>query len=149
MAAVWYKRKVELVVGQIKGRTVLHFGGCDYFTTVYANEKKVGSHKGGYVSLSFDVTDYVKEGENTITVHAADDTRDPMILSGKQCRKYHSAENYYSRTTGIWQTVWLEFTPRAYIKNVKFYPDALLEVRFGQKMKTPGGMARQKPGRSS
>lgn len=128
IAAVWYKRTAELTAEQIKERVVLHFGACDYLTTVYINEKKVGSHKGGYVSFSFDITDYVKEGENTITVNAQDDTRSGMIPSGKQSERYGSYGCFYTRTTGIWQTVWLEFTPKTYIKNMKFYPDALSDT---------------------
>ena len=124
MAAVWYKNEVTLTKEQVEERVVLHFGACDYLTTLYINEQKVGEHKGGYVSFSFDITDFVKEGVNTITVYAQDDTKSGMIPSGKQCERYHSYGCMYTRTTGIWQTVWLEFTPKAYIKNVKYYPDA-------------------------
>ena len=123
IASVWYKRSVNLTGEQIKGRTVLHFGAVDYFTTVYVNGQECGTHKGGYVSFSFDITEYVKEGENVITVHAEDDSRDRLIPSGKQSFKYASELCHYTRTTGIWQTVWLEFTPKTYIKSVKYYPD--------------------------
>ncbi len=122
--SVWYKRSVKLSAEQLTGRTVLHFGAVDYFTTVYVNGVKCGTHKGGYVSFSFDITDYVHEGENIITVNAKDDTRDPLIPSGKQSFKYASECCHYTRTTGIWQTVWLEFTPKTYIKSVKYYPNA-------------------------
>lgn len=121
MPSVWYKRSVQLTSEQIKGRTVLHFGAVDYFTTVYVNGKECGTHKGGYVSFAFDITDYVQEGENVITVHAEDDTRSRLIPSGKQSFKYASEFCHYTRTTGIWQTVWLEFTPKNYIKSVKYY----------------------------
>ena len=123
MAAVWYKRELELTKEQAEQRVVLHFGACDYLTTLYINEKKVGEHKGGYVSFAFDITDFIKEGVNTITVYAQDDTRDGMIPSGKQCERYYSYGCMYTRTTGIWQTVWVEFTPKAYIENVKYYTD--------------------------
>ena len=124
MYSVWYKRSVTLTADQIQGRVVLHFGAVDYLATVYINGKKVGTHKGGYVSFAFDITDYVVEGENIITLHAEDDTRNRLIPYGKQCPLYYSAGCSYTRTTGIWQTVWLEFTPKTYIKKVKFYPDA-------------------------
>ena len=124
MYSVWYKRSVTLTEEQIQGRVVLHFGAVDYLATVYVNGKKVGTHKGGYVSFAFDITDYVVEGENVITLHAEDDTRNRLIPYGKQCPLYYSAGCSYTRTTGIWQTVWLEFTPKTYIKKVKFYPDA-------------------------
>ena len=124
MYSVWYKRSVNLTEEQIQGRVVLHFGAVDYLATVYVNGKTVGTHKGGYVSFAFDITDYVVEGENVITLHAEDDTRNRLIPYGKQCPLYYSAGCSYTRTTGIWQTVWLEFTPKTYIKKVKFYPDA-------------------------
>ena len=124
MRSVWYRRSVELTEAQCADRVVLHFGAVDYQATVYINGKKCGSHKGGYVSFSFDITEFVVPGENVITVHAEDDTVSLLIPSGKQSRRYHSWGCFYTRTTGIWQTVWLEFTPKAYIKNVRYYPDA-------------------------
>lgn len=123
MNSVWYKREFEITEKQLEGRVVLHFGAVDYKTTVYINGNKCGSHKGGYVSFSFDITDYAVLGKNTVTVHAMDDTRSRMIPSGKQSEKYSSWGCYYTRTTGIWQTVWLEFLPEAHIKSVKYVTD--------------------------
>lgn len=123
MNSVWYKREFEITKKQLEGRVVLHFGAVDYKTTVYINGNKCGSHKGGYVSFSFDITDYAVLGKNTVTVHAEDDTRSRMIPSGKQSEKYSSWCCYYTRTTGIWQTVWLEFLPEAHIKSVKYVTD--------------------------
>ena len=123
MNSVWYKREFEITKKQLEGRVVLHFGAVDYKTTVYINGNKCGSHKGGYVSFSFDITDYAVLGKNTVTVHAEDDTRSRMIPSGKQSEKYSSWGCYYTRTTGIWQTVWLEFLPEAHIKSVKYVTD--------------------------
>ena len=57
MNAVWYRREVELTKKQLEDRVILHFGAVDYFATVYVNEKKVGTHKGGSVSFSFDISD--------------------------------------------------------------------------------------------
>lgn len=122
--AVWYKRSVTLTAEQISGRTVIHFGAVDYLTTVYINGRECGTHKGGYSSFSFDITDFVTAGENIITVYAEDDTRSRLIPSGKQSDRLDSYCCSYTRTTGIWQTVWLEFTPEAYIKSAKYYPDA-------------------------
>ena len=123
MNSVLYKREFEITEKQLEGRVVLHFGAVDYKTTVYINGNKCGSHKGGYVSFSFDITDYAVLGKNTVTVHAMDDTRSRMIPSGKQSEKYSSWGCYYTRTTGIWQTVWLEFLPEAHIKSVKYVTD--------------------------
>jgi len=119
---VWYKRTVNLP--RQEGRTRIHFGAVDYECKVFVNGQLAGTHKGGYVSFSFDITDLLVEGENEICVFAMDDSRDPMIPSGKQSwRRYCSQGCYYTRTTGIWQTVWLEFMPQSYIRKVKYYPN--------------------------
>ena len=123
MYGVWYKRSFTVDDEKLNGRTFIHFGAVDYSAEVYINEKKVGTHKGGYVSFKFEITDYIKAGVNTVAVFAADDTRDHFIPSGKQCAEYNSTGCYYTRTTGIWQTVWLEFTPREYVEWVKYFPN--------------------------
>lgn len=123
MYGVWYRKSVNLSEDNLKGRTVLHIGAADYKTTVFVNGTEVGEHKGGYVSFSFDITKYVACGENVIVIYCEDNTRDPMIPRGKQCEDYFSRGCDYTRTTGIWQTVWLEFTPVNYIKHCKYYPD--------------------------
>lgn len=121
MYGVWYKKK--FIATNPKGRILLHFGAVDYKCKAFVNEVFVGEHKGGYVSFSFDITSALKEGENEITVFACDDTRDRLIPSGKQSSQYNSVGCYYTRTTGIWQTVWLEFMPETYIDSIKYYPN--------------------------
>ena len=104
----------------------------DYLTEVWVNGKSVGTHKGGYNSFCFDITDALCEGENEITVCAQDDTRSPHQPSGKQSPKYESFGCFYTRTTGIWQTVWLEWVDPCYIKEVYLTPHAsegTLDVR--------------------
>ena len=120
--SVWYRREFEITDKQ--KRVILHIGACDYFTTVYVNKKEVGTHRGGYTSFEFDITDYVEEGINTLTINAEDDCRKGLQPSGKQCPEYASYGCYYTRTTGIWQSVWLEFVPKTHVESVKFYPDA-------------------------
>ena len=119
MASVWYKRTISVTKEQLAGRVVLHFGAVDYECTVFVNGKKAGVHKGGYISFSFDITSLLNEGENVITVRAVDDTRSCLVPSGKQSDRYKGFGCFYTRSTGIWQTVWLEFTPKNYIKSVK------------------------------
>jgi len=121
MYGVWYKRNVHL--DSVSGRILLHFGAVDYHCKAYVNGTLAGEHKGGYVSFSFDITKYLRVGDNEICVYAEDDTRDGMIPSGKQCAQYHSRGCSYTRTTGIWQTVWMEFMPETCIKGVKYYPN--------------------------
>jgi len=118
---VWYKRKVTLP--KQAGRTLLHFGAVDYTCRAFVNGTPVGTHNGGYVSFSFDITDALREGENEIAVYAEDDTRSRHIPSGKQCDQYASGGCSYTRTTGIWQTVWLEFLPENHIVSVKYFPN--------------------------
>lgn len=121
MYSVWYKKK--FITSSASGKTILHFGAVDYHCKAFVNGEFAGEHKGGYVSFSFDITDKIKYGENEITVLAIDDTRDRFIPSGKQSDRYESYGCYYTRTTGIWQTVWLEFMPETHINNVKYYPN--------------------------
>lgn len=121
---VWYKRRVTLTEAQCNACIYLHFGAVDYDATVFVNGQKAGTHRGGYTSFAFDITEFTHPGENIITVYAEDDERNPLIPVGKQSTQYHSYGCHYTRTTGIWQTVWLEFMPKTHIEKVKFYPDA-------------------------
>lgn len=123
MKNLWYRRTFEISRETLSGRVILHFGACDYETTVYINNKFVGKHIGGYVSFSFDITDYSVVGENTLDVEVYDDTVNPEIPSGKQSIEEKSFGCFYTRTTGIWQTVWLEFVNNEYIKNAYIKPD--------------------------
>ncbi len=121
--AVWYRKEVELKEPQLEGRVLLHFGAVDYETKVFINGKEVGTHIGGYSSFEFDITEFVHIGKNVIVVYARDDVRSGLQPRGKQAGSYYSMGCDYTRTTGIWQTVWLEFVPKTYIKSVKYYPD--------------------------
>lgn len=123
MAAVWYRRVVTLTDDQCAGRIFLRFGAADYRTTVYVNGKKVDTHVGGFSSFGMEITRFVTPGENAIVIQCQDDTRSGRQPVGKQCPHYASEGCLYTRTTGIWQTVWLEFTPRTYIDSVRITPD--------------------------
>ena len=122
---VWYKKAIDISPEWLDGgkRVILHIGACDYRTEVFVNGESVGSHIGGFVSFSFDITDYVSAGKNLITICADDDVRSHNQPGGKQSYRYASAGCSYTRTTGIWQTVWLENIPCEYIENVKYYTD--------------------------
>jgi len=119
--AVWYRKTIT--INNKDKRIILHIGACDYKTILYINGNKVGTHKGGYTSFSFEITDFVEIGDNNVVIYALDDTRSGNQPSGKQSDRYYSYGCFYTRTTGIWQTVWLEYVPFNYIKNVKYYPD--------------------------
>ena len=123
MAAVWYKRTVEITEEQLKGKAFIVFGAVDFHASVYVNGEFAGEHFGGYTSFRIDATKFLKLGENTITVCAQDDTRSPLQARGKQSELVYSHDCDYTRTTGIWQTVYMEFCPENYIKSVKYYPN--------------------------
>ena len=123
MPAVWYRRTFSLTKEQRKGRVLLHFGAVDYETVVYINQKEAGRHRGGYTSFAFDITGLTEEGENTVMVCAVDEVRDGRQPRGKQSEHYYSHMCDYTRTTGIWQTVWLEYVPADYIRSFRFYTD--------------------------
>jgi len=121
--ACWYRRIINITPQQKEGTVLLHFGAVDYDCTVFVNGVKAGNHKGGYSSFNFDITTLVEAGENTIVVYAVDDTRSPMQPTGKQSILFYSRRCNYTRTTGIWQTVWLEFAPKNRIVSYKVTPD--------------------------
>ncbi|MBQ9803143.1 MAG: beta-galactosidase [Clostridia bacterium] len=125
MLAVWYKRVVTFTEQELAGnRVLLHFGAADFETRLWVNGKRVGlPHVGGYGSFTYDVTEALLAGENDITVECLDDTRSPRQSGGKQSERYGSYGCFYTRTTGIWQTVWVELVPTTYIKYAQILPD--------------------------
>lgn len=118
---VWYRRKVNVRKGDKK--VFLHIGAADYLTTVLVNSKPVGRHSGGYTPFGFDITDFVSDGENEIFILCEDSVKNPMVMRGKQSERKKSHGCDYTRTTGIWQSVYLEYVPQSYIKNFKIYPN--------------------------
>ncbi len=125
MQRVWYCRTFDLPdhFDTAKGRVLLHIGAMDYEGEVWINGSPAGSHKGGYAPASFDITELLCSGENRINITVEDPLRTPLQPSGKQCEQYHSCGCFYTRCTGIWQTVWLEYVPAVYMKKVKILPD--------------------------
>lgn len=121
--AVWYRRRVQISRERMDGRVILHFGAVDFECRVWVNDREAGCHRGGYCSFSFDISALVTEGENTIVVYAADDPRSGKQSCGKQSLRRASHGCFYTRTTGIWQTVWLEYVPKAYLKGLRVVPD--------------------------
>lgn len=118
---VWYRRLVN--IRRSGKRVMLHFGAADYLTTVLVNGKCAGRHRGGYTSFCFDITELVTDGENEIFVLCEDNVKAAMVMRGKQSEQKKSHGCDYTRTTGIWQTVYLEYVPENHIKSFKIYPD--------------------------
>ncbi len=123
LPAVWYHRRFAVPAEWEGMRVVLHFGAVDYECTVWVNGRRVGEHTGGSVSFALDITDALRAGENDLVVRARDDVRSDVQASGKQSTKLHSWGCYYTRVTGIWQTVWLEARPRVAIDSVQVVAD--------------------------
>lgn len=119
----WYARTFERPADWDGMRVLVHFGGSDYDTRVWVNGKPVGRHYGGGASFTFDITDALTDGENLIVVCAVDDVRSGVQPGGKQCPDLHSRGCHYTRTTGIWQTVWLEAVPEVNLHSVRIVPD--------------------------
>lgn len=124
MSAVWYRRTFTLPEEAQGQRVLLHFGAVDYKCEAWVNGHSVGVHEGGYVSFTFEITHALQTGENTLVICADDDQRHGRQPYGKQCCDYHSRGCSYTRTTGIWQTVWLEWVPQTYIRSTRMIPDA-------------------------
>lgn len=123
MKSVWYRRDLSIPTEWSGKRILLHIDACDYETTVYVNGVCVGIHRGGYTPFEFDITDYLKSDGNYITVHAYDDIHSWRQVAGKQSHEQDSFGCFYTRTTGIWQTVWLEAVERAHVISYKAYPN--------------------------
>lgn len=123
MNAVWYRRNITIPKEWAEKRVILHIDACDYSTTVFINGERVGNHRGGYTSFAFDITDKLNSDGNYVTVYAEDDVRSGKQLSGKQSTRFYSHGCSYTRTTGIWQTVWLEAVEKAHIVSYKAFPN--------------------------
>ncbi|MEI8233693.1 MAG: sugar-binding domain-containing protein [Verrucomicrobiota bacterium] len=129
--AVWYRREVVIPKEWEERRILLHFQASDYDTFVWANGVEVGRHRGGMTPFTCDLSEAARPGEPlTLVVRARDNARDSMP-SGKQAWTYGNSGCHYTRTTGIWQTVWMEPVPaRASLGRPKITPDTA-NGRFG------------------
>lgn len=123
MKNVWYRRHFEIPETWRDKRVLFHVGACDWKTAVYINDALIGEHTGGSAAFSFDITKALKPGMNTVIVHAFDDTCSGLQACGKQSQKLESYGCLYTRTTGIWQTVWLEALGETGIKRFEAVPD--------------------------
>jgi beta-galactosidase/beta-glucuronidase len=121
---MWYHRAIEVPVDWDGKRILLHFGGVDYESEVYLDGQPVGRHWGGTSSFSYDVTRYVTPGgTHDLVVYVRDETRSGVQPSGKQCPDYRSRRCHYTRTTGIWQTVWMEAVSPVGLQQAQIVPD--------------------------
>ncbi len=103
------------------GRVLLHFGAVDHFCRVFVNEREVGSHRGGYLPFTLDVTDSLCDGDNTLQLAVFDPSDTGEQSRGKQ--KLKAGGMFYTAQSGIWQTVWMERVPECYVKRLDIRPD--------------------------
>ena len=121
---IWYHRTIEIPSEWAGKNILLHFGAVDYKATVYIDSTRVGIHYGMGSSFELDITKFVKPGKSAnLIVRADDDVRSGNQPGGKQCPQFSSYGCFYTRTTGIWQTVWLEPVSPNALKNVIATPD--------------------------
>ena len=116
-----YQKSFTLPEGFDEGRVFIHFGAVDQIAKVLLNGALIGTHHGGYTPFTFELSDYLKDGENTLNVIVRDLCEENEYSRGKQKTKRGGI--WYSPQSGIWQSVWLESTPKEYIKSVRITPE--------------------------
>ncbi|UCF32637.1 MAG: chitobiase/beta-hexosaminidase C-terminal domain-containing protein [Phycisphaerales bacterium] len=119
---IWYRRMFTLPDEWKSDHVLLHFGAADWETTVYLNGHSIGTHRGGYDGFHFDISDHLtKQEEQELVVSIWDPTDVGGQAVGKQ--KTKPGGIWYTPTSGIWQTVWLEPVPTTYIASLRMTPD--------------------------
>jgi len=124
-AVVWYRLRVALDRPTQGERLLLHFGAVDHSATVWLNGDLLGSHEGGHTPFSFDITESLAEGEQVLVVRAEDHADDVTQPRGKQDWLEEPHGIWYHRTTGIWQPVWTEVVPQAWVDELHWTPDVV------------------------
>lgn len=136
---VWYHRTFQRPTEAATKRVILHFGAVDYESHVWVNGRLAVHHEGGHVPFQVDVTDFLQEVDNQLVVRAFDPTGDLSMPRGKQYWQEKSESIFYTRTTGIWQTVWLEVVSPVYIRKVRLTPNVdreeiTIETHFSERL---------------
>ncbi|MGW1587805.1 glycoside hydrolase family 2 protein [Streptomyces sp. NPDC002386] len=124
LEAVWYRRTVTVPENWTDAGVLLHFGAVDHDTTVWVDGTEVARHRGGFTPFSADLGDLAAPGRELTVVVRARDSRHGIQARGKQATWYANSHCHYTRTTGIWQTVWMEPVPRpAALRRPRVTPD--------------------------
>jgi len=122
--ACWYRRTVDLEPPADGGRILLHFGAIDHIALIWVNGTRAGSHEGGYTPFCIDITDLMRDSPaQEIVVRAFDDPQDLAKPRGKQDWQLQPHSIWYPRTSGIWQTVWVERVPPTWIGALHWTPN--------------------------
>lgn len=138
--AVWYRRTIRVPEEWAGDRVVLHFGAVDHDATVWVGGVEVGRHRGGFASFALDVTEHAPPGSTVPVVLRARDEPTRPQARGKQSRTFAPIGADYGRTTGIWQTVWLEPVPPAALRRPRITPN-LAAAAFELELPLTGGPA--------
>lgn len=141
VAAVWYRRIVELPEQWVGRRALLHFGAVDHDATVWANGVELARHRGGFTPFTVDLSPVASPGERVEIVVRAQDPIGGGQARGKQTTLPHNHGCFYTRTTGIWQTVWLEAVAPHHIRRLMVTPSLSsgeLVMRVELSANTPG-----------
>ena len=121
---LWYQRKLDIPAGWNGKKILLHFGAVDYLAEIYLDGEFVGRHYGGSSSFAIDITRRAGAGKShNLVVRVEDNLRSGLQTGGKQCTNYYSGGCSYTRTTGIWQTVWMEAVASTGLKEAVVRPD--------------------------
>jgi hypothetical protein len=118
---LYYKRYIKKPITKKGDLIILNFGGIDWRSTIYINGNQVAEHSGGYTAFSVNITNHLISGENEIVIKVFDPTDQGVNPHGKQTLE--PANIYYTASSGIWQTVWLEIVPNIYIERINMVPD--------------------------
>ncbi len=134
---VWYRRAIA-VPAEWRGRRVLvHFGAVDYKATVWINGRFAGEHEGGHTPFALDITRLLEPEGNQVTVRVEDPPTDRYLPRGKQHWLHKSESIFYTRTSGIWQSVWIEAVGDSYLERVKIDPALDGAVTFEARIARP------------
>ena len=119
---VWYKRQLPFVEAWRNKQFLLHFEGVDYEFDLWINEIHIGHHCGGNVRASFEISKYLHDGDNTVSLRVCD-VHDWSKPQGKQAPIDIIDRCWYTQTTGIWKSVWLEVVPKTHLSSIRITPD--------------------------
>lgn len=121
---MWYQRSISIPENWKNKKIMLNFGAVDYHAEIYIDGNYLGNHDGGSSSFSLDITPAVEPGNtHSLVVFVADKTRSGLQAVGKQSTQYNSYGCFYTRVTGIWQTVWLEAVSPYGLRSARTNPD--------------------------
>lgn len=135
---LWYRRTFDRPDFKAGDKVKMNFGAVDYEASVFVNGTLVGTHEGGYTEFSLDITPSLKEGTNEVVVKVFDPTGEGIGPHGKQV--LNPANIYYTPTSGIWQTVWMEVVPMASISSLTITPNidrSLVNISVNSSTKSP------------